>query len=240
MSKLKDYLKRGGERILDRYSRTWLYPFLTPGNFTVRRAIVKAALKHARGNALDAGSGRGPYRDLLGAMGARVFTMDRESRGNEIPDYMGDIQTLEMGRKFDTILCSQVLEHLPHPQRALENLAAHLEPEGRLIVTVPHLSMLHNEPDDYFRYTDHGLRVLLEEAGLEVIEIQKIGGLFTFLGHLYVTFLNNLLYDIPILGEIAIRLNAVSTLLFVGMDRIIGFRGLVPCNLLAIARKIEE
>jgi hypothetical protein len=50
-------------------------------------------------------------------------------------------------------------------------------------MTAPFAFRLHEEPHDYFRYTSHGLRCLLEGAGLRVVEIRPYGGLFSIVGH---------------------------------------------------------
>lgn len=40
-------------------------------------------------------------------------------------------------RKFDVIFCTEVLEHLLHPEIALSNLMAALEEKGIIVITVP-------------------------------------------------------------------------------------------------------
>jgi len=42
---------------------------------------------------------------------------------------------------------------------------------------------LHEEPHDYFRFTPHGLRVLLSEAGLAIEHIEQVGSLWNLLAH---------------------------------------------------------
>ncbi len=42
---------------------------------------------------------------------------------------------------------------------------------------------LHEEPHDYFRFTPHGLRVLLSEAGLAIEHIEQVGSLWSLLAH---------------------------------------------------------
>jgi hypothetical protein len=54
---------------------------------------------------------------------------------------------------------------------------------------VPHLSRLHEIPHDYYRYTEYGLRYLLQSNELEPVSIQVRGGLFSFLGHQAATVL---------------------------------------------------
>jgi SAM-dependent methyltransferase len=54
---------------------------------------------------------------------------------------------------FDTILLSDVLEHIPAPERLWREMARLLKPGGELLSSVPFFYWLHEEPYDYYRYT---------------------------------------------------------------------------------------
>lgn len=82
------------------------------------------------------------------------------------------------------MLCTQVLEHVPDPSAALAELRRVLKTRGSLLVTVPFVGELHEEPYDFFRYTSHGLRSMLEVAGFEPVKIGPLGGAFTVAAHL--------------------------------------------------------
>ena len=53
-----------------------------------------------------------------------------------------DCQRVDLGRRFEVIVLSDVIEHLDAPGHALVNLARHLEPGGRLLVTTPNPTAL--------------------------------------------------------------------------------------------------
>ncbi|PWG74541.1 SAM-dependent methyltransferase, partial [Enterococcus hirae] len=72
---------------------------------------------------------------------------------------------------FDTVLCTQVLEHVRDPKKALQELPRVLRPGGVLILSAPHLSMVHDAPHDYFRYTGFGLAELLDNCGFRAERI---------------------------------------------------------------------
>jgi len=61
----------------------------------------------------------------------------------------------------------------------MAEIARVLRPGGLLYLTVPQSWGLHYEPDDYFRFTKYGIRVLLERHGLQLQEYRQIGGLFS-------------------------------------------------------------
>ena len=52
---------------------------------------------------------------------------------------------------------------------------------GRALIVVPLSWEVHQAPHDYFRYTSHGLRWLIERAGLTAVSLEPIGGFFTLL-----------------------------------------------------------
>src|SRR5207302_8350604 len=97
-------------------------------------------------------------------------------------DVVCDLTQLPMASElFDTILCTQVLEHVPNPQLVLAEFVRVLKPGGRLFLTVPQSWEIHEAPRDYFRFTRYGLDVLFQSAGLDVVTINPRGGYFYFL-----------------------------------------------------------
>ncbi len=82
---------------------------------------------------------------------------------------------------FDTVLCNEVLEHVPEPAILISEAARVLKPGGILILTTPQTWGLHLEPQDFYRYTRYGLCYLAEKSGLEVIEVTPTCGLWSTL-----------------------------------------------------------
>jgi SAM-dependent methyltransferase len=149
-------------------SRVYLHRFLARAG----RAVQPGQL------VLDAGSGRAPYRDLFAH--ARYETADFmavEGKRYAEQDYVCDLAAIpvEDGR-FDHVLLTQVLEHIPEPGRVLAELHRVLRPGGTLWLTAPLFYAEHERPYDFFRYTQFGLRHLLEGAGFEVWEIDWMEG----------------------------------------------------------------
>ena len=149
-------------------SRTYLHRFLVRAG----QAVEPGQL------VLDAGAGRAPYRDLFAH--ARYETADFLAvKGKRYvqPDYVCDLAEIPVeDARFDHVVLTQVLEHIPEPARVLTELHRVLKPGGTLWLTAPFFYAEHEKPYDFFRYTRFGLRHLLEGAGFEVLEVTWLEG----------------------------------------------------------------
>lgn len=135
---------------------------------------------------LDAGAGDCLYRSLfqhahyLGLDSARGFEKLDFSR----LDCVGSLLRLPFPEgAFDAVLSINVLEHVTEPLRVMQEMARVLKPGGALHLMVPQSVRLHYPPHDYYRYTEFGLRHLVEQAGLEIEELQPEGGYWLLMGY---------------------------------------------------------
>jgi len=74
----------------------------------------------------------------------------------------------------DSILSTQTLEHVPNPERIVEEWARVLRPEGQLLLTVPFMWPEHEMPHDFQRYTTNGMRLLLEKTGFAIVHQERL------------------------------------------------------------------
>ncbi|MHB8658431.1 MAG: class I SAM-dependent methyltransferase [Solirubrobacteraceae bacterium] len=122
---------------------------------------------------LDLGAGEAPYRELFAH--TRYVTSDWSQSlhpGARDADIVAPADALPLPEaSFGLVLCTQVLEHVPEPSSVLAECFRVLEPGGRLALTVPLLWELHELPHDYYRYTEPGLRHLLDKAGFTSLSI---------------------------------------------------------------------
>lgn len=207
--------------------------------YRLHRVVSQAIEKHASGDCLDAGCGRSPYRSLLAANASTVVSLDVEDRGGGA-ELIGDIQDLAQIKdgSFDTVFCSQVLEHVPRPWEAWEEFARILRPGGRLIMSAPHLSVIHEAPHDYYRYTPYGLSALCERAGLKVENVQPTGGLISFLSHGFSWALMCTAGSLPLLRWPVWLLNYLLLVRMLdAVDRVCGLAKRYPCDHVIVARK---
>lgn len=103
----------------------------------------------------------------------------KASFGDRNVDVDGDIQALPFQSECaEGVLCIEVLEHVPNPQAAVDEMYRVLRHGGQLLLTTPFLSGYHGEPGEYgdfYRYTDEGLRHLLRR--FRRLEVHPKGGL---------------------------------------------------------------
>jgi SAM-dependent methyltransferase len=126
---------------------------------------------------VDVGCGHRPYADLFG--NARLIGIDLDALGSS-PDVIADALHLPLRDGCaDLVFSSQVLEHVPDPQRMIAQCCRLLAPGGVLLVTAPFYWPLHEEPHDYYRFTGHGLKALMLGNGLQEVSVAADCGAVT-------------------------------------------------------------
>lgn len=150
----------------------------------------KAATVPAGARVLDIGAGTCPYRRLFSHCDYKSHDFkkyDGVKLGNTTEyghiDYVSDIGSIPVpDDSFDAILCSEVLEHIPEPILALQEMGRILKPDGRLFLTAPLGSGLHQLPYHFYGgYTPEWYKHFGQKFGFEVVEIVPNGGYFKLL-----------------------------------------------------------
>ena len=159
-------------------------PQASPGSWLITRVVAEAYDRHlpahARGRLIDLGCGKVPlysaYRKLVSAVTCVDWSHSRH--GVDHIDVAHDLnQPLPFAdASFDTVVLSDVLEHVMKPDQLLAEVRRILAPGGKLLMNVPFLYWLHEQPHDYFRYTQHGLALLIKQAGLQQLVLETLGG----------------------------------------------------------------
>lgn len=152
------------------------------------RCLAEAAPKHARGRLVDLGCGEKPFEALFAPHVASHFGVDfgATSLLHYGPATRADLlvdgaETKLPAGSFDTLLCTQVLEHVFDTEAFLAECHRLLSKGGKGIFTVPFLWQCHAEPNDFYRFTRHGLEKLFVERGFRVVELRPIGGAYAAL-----------------------------------------------------------
>ncbi len=136
---------------------------------------------------LDLGAGSCPYRNFF--KHCEYLTQDsgslapgqlRDREGYGKIDYICDATAIPAPKEsFDAVLCTEVLEHVPEPIRVLQEIARVIKPGGRLMLSAPLGSGLHQEPYHFYGgYTPYWYKKFLAEAGFADIKVSANGGFF--------------------------------------------------------------
>lgn len=165
-------------------------------NDSNRAAWIAAKLKETpKGyRILDAGAGElryKPYCAHLDYISQDFCQYDVKGDGTGLTqekwdtsriDIVCDITSIPLpNSSFDSILCTEVLEHVPEPTKALDEFDRLLKPNGRLILTAPFASWVHMAPYHFssgfsrFWYVHH-----LEKRGFRIEELTPNGDWFAF------------------------------------------------------------
>jgi SAM-dependent methyltransferase len=215
------------------------WQYFSPSIYSQYKVTIPLVLENARGRLLDLGCGNMPYRTVISKVVDQYDSLDINS---EISNLTYNVSAEEMSivpdNLFDTVISFEVLEHLPHPQIALKEIYRVLKPEGVLILTVPHLSRLHDIPHDYYRFTKYGLLILLKDSGYTSIKVYEKGGILCFLGHQLSLVMLCLFWKIPLVRYLIFFINKwIFTIGCYYLDKYLRTSTLFPLGYVAIARK---
>ncbi len=165
----------------------------------IPRTILERHLQDAKiymkGFLLNAGCGDRTYEHIYGGVSDRQIRFDwpKTVHDKRSIDVFGSIMELPFSAEtFEAILCTEVLEHVPDPQKTLREFYRVMKPGGHAIVSVPLLYQVHEAPYDYFRYTYYGLVHLFHQAGFEIIRAKARGDIIAVV----IYFVRKLLYRI--------------------------------------------
>jgi SAM-dependent methyltransferase len=137
------------------------------------RDAVREFGSHLKGSMLDVGCGTQQYRKFVKCRQYYGIEWSLAKR----PPLVADVTRIPFrDHAFDSALCTEVLEHLPEPGRCLDEIHRVVKPGGAVFFTVPMTMYTHSEPYDFYRYTEYGLRYLLEKHGFNIVELRRLGG----------------------------------------------------------------
>lgn len=170
-----------GDKIRPSKDRTQLSPSSRVIASLVAEFYASAIPRWVNGDLADLGCGKAPLLGFYSQYCDSVLLVDWENseHANPLLDLSTDLNeplSAIPSQSLDTVLLSDVLEHIREPRQLLYEISRILRPGGHLIMNVPFTYRLHEQPYDYYRYTSHALEYLTTAAGLEVVELRSLGG----------------------------------------------------------------
>jgi len=150
---------------------------ITPFYFARRELYLsmKRLGRHITGAILDVGCGSKPYQHLFSVTSYIGMEIQKGAKDGSMEAdvlYDGRVFPFRM-EQFDSVLCTQVLEHVFEPSAFLKEIHRVLKPGGTLLLTTPFVWDEHEQPADYARYTSYGLNHLLRANGFKIVEQYK-------------------------------------------------------------------
>ena len=152
--------------------------------FNGTRQVIIYAQKYIVGKTLDFGAGaRAKYREIIKQKAKDYIAFDM--RPGENIDVVGNaLSTPFNDAAFDTVISTQVLEHVEKPWVMVKEIRRILKENGICILTAPFLIPYHADPHDYFRYTKEGMESLFKNEGFEIIECGYYDKIFATLSEM--------------------------------------------------------
>jgi SAM-dependent methyltransferase len=147
---------------------------------TVATLYAEWVPRCVRGRLIDLGCGKVPLYATYHPYVDEVVCVDWENSLHKNPHLDREVNLNEplpfADGEFDSIILSDVLEHVAAPESLFREMTRILSPGGRILLNVPFLYGIHEEPHDYYRYTEHALRRFVETSGLRLLSLETLGG----------------------------------------------------------------
>lgn len=170
--KIKDEIYGVPNRILKRWSRAGVNPFL-------KQCISNAS---SGMNLILVVGGHGPVLDFIKKQFRAHSIVTLDINPDFKPDILADLSeeslVSKIGKTFDWVVIVEVLEHISKYEEALDNVYQLLKPGGLLVGTTPWSTPLHDKPFDFFRYTSYQIEKMLKSAQFKDIKIESRGNLY--------------------------------------------------------------
>ncbi len=169
----------------------------------IARAYQENLTGNASGKLIDLGCGKVPLFQAYSHLVSDIFCADRDDDQHLLchVDLICDLGSpLPIkDEEFNTIILSDVLEHIPQPEMLWSEMSRVMKPGGKILLNVPFLYWLHEQPHDYLRYSRYSLERYTNRSGLKLILLQPLGGSLEVLTDLIAKHLQ----AIPLIGILA-------------------------------------
>lgn len=144
-------------------------------------AYQEAIQAHACGALVDLGCGSMPYFGIYRPYTTEVIGIDwpeTRHKAQHVDVFCDLNERVDLAdARADTVLCTDVVEHIYKPAKLWSEMSRILRPGGKAIVSAPFFYWLHETPYDFHRYTRYAFERYVADAGLELVSITEVGGL---------------------------------------------------------------
>ena len=143
---------------------------------------IPMLLEHIGGEVLDIGCGPVPYYEVYRDKSTGITCVDwaASAHGTQFVDHFVDLN--EPGPlpfadgTFDSVVASDMIQHLKRPHALLAELARVLKPGGKIFLSAPFIYWMSEYPHEYYHLSEFALRDLTAASGMEVVQLTSYGG----------------------------------------------------------------
>ena len=173
---------------------SFLSVFINPFYF-IRKGLwdgIKRNAHYMKGVMMDFGCADSPYRKVFHVdrfIGMDVVESGHEHNNEKIDVYYDGTNIPFEDKYFDSVLSTEVFEHIFNIDEILCELNRVLKDGGHMLITVPFVWEEHEAPYDFGRYTTFGIEHLLNKSGFEVIVHEKNTNYVETVVQLWITYL---------------------------------------------------
>ena len=127
------------------------------------RELSEAIPENGEYRVLDIGCGLKPYFPFFKGKISEYIGIDSDISLNA--DIKADLDEplLLQEENVDIIICTQVLEHVKRPKFLVDEMFRVCKKGGIVFLSAPFVWEVHNYPQDYWRFTEQGLKLLFEK-----------------------------------------------------------------------------
>jgi len=176
--------------------------YLTNINYLNNRQLKKSMLnsiRYIKGKCVDIGSGTSPYKRYIIDNVSEYIAIDKSHihkhmfQTSKEKHIDADIKDLPFNdSSIDSIILTQVLEHIDNPFEALSEVKRVIKRDGIIILSVPFIYHAHATPYDYFRFSEYGLKNICKDHDFEILEFEYQG----YLGTTLFSILNGFIWQL--------------------------------------------
>lgn len=155
------------------------------------RKLIKPFFENKYDKILDLGCGDNPYYHEVISGDIVCLDIKKTSRTHLV----SDAEKLPFKQNsFDKIISVNSFYYFKNPFSAVKSVHNALKKDGKFIFIVPFFYPIHDAPEDKYRFTEYGLRAILED-NFKIERVETVGGIF----NLPSVILHSLIKGIPLL-----------------------------------------
>lgn len=183
--------------------------------YIIRKRLIDSIKNNSHfltGKVLDFGCGNKPYEKLINSkeyVGVDILNSGHDNSEKKADVYY-DGKTLPFGdEEFDSIISSEVFEHVFNLDEVLKELNRVLKTNGNILITIPFVWELHEKPFDFARYTTYGIENILEKNNFKVIKSVRTTNYIETITQLKAVYISKIIFGSN--GKI----NGIKNLVFI-------------------------